>query len=333
VEKVTASAPGKAVISGEYAVLAGSPALSMALDRRAAVTIAPRDAAHHEVVAPGYIDTPLQFDVTASGEFDWIDSLPSPGAFALLEAVWRRAGVSERAPLSMTLDTRPFVDPGSGQKLGIGSSAALAVALAVAFKTRSACTDSVFDIAADAHRAFQGGKGSGVDIATALHGGMIGFRRSGECVGVNLPAGLHYRFFWSGRPAKTRQKIDRIDEAGVAAVDSTLAAAAERVFHLARSGTAKALLSELDRFVDTLTVYDSEYKLGIFAAGHGALVDYARLSDELVYKPCGAGGGDIGIAMATTPAALQEFAAHAEMQGFVALDVRLEQQGVLVEAS
>lgn len=328
--ELAASAPGKAVISGEYAVLAGAPALSMALNRRAIVTIASSGAAHHTVIAPGYIDAELRFRVAADGAFDWLDALPAPGAFALLEAVWRRTGLAQSPSLAITLDTRGFVDAGSGLKLGIGSSAALAVAMAAAFGELSAAGDSPFLIARDAHSAFQNGKGSGVDVATSCHGGVIGFRRSGDYLGIKLPAGLDYRFFWSGTAAKTAQKIARVD-AGHG--DPALGAASERVVDLAQSGSAEEFLAELKHFVDSLTAYDDKRSLGIFAAGHRALVDLARPSSDLIYKPCGAGGGDIGIAMATSSSALRAFADHAATQGFVALDARLEESGVLVEAS
>ena len=39
---IVASAPGKAVVSGEYAVLAGAPALIAALDRRVTCTLCGR---------------------------------------------------------------------------------------------------------------------------------------------------------------------------------------------------------------------------------------------------------------------------------------------------
>ena len=51
---VVASAPGKAVLCGEYAVLDGAPAVCMALDRRARVTVTPFEGDWNRVSAPGY---------------------------------------------------------------------------------------------------------------------------------------------------------------------------------------------------------------------------------------------------------------------------------------
>ena len=53
--RVTASAPGKVIVSGEYAVLDGAPAICMAVNRRARVSIVAADASRHTVSAPGYL--------------------------------------------------------------------------------------------------------------------------------------------------------------------------------------------------------------------------------------------------------------------------------------
>jgi phosphomevalonate kinase len=62
---------------------------------------------------------------------------------------------------------------------GYGSSAATAVALAGALLAASgaeASRDEVFALALAAHRAFQGGRGSGYDVATSTYGGVGLFR-------------------------------------------------------------------------------------------------------------------------------------------------------------
>ena len=52
---VTATAPGKLVLLGEYAVLEGAPALVMAIDRRAEVRLETRTQAPCMLRAPGII--------------------------------------------------------------------------------------------------------------------------------------------------------------------------------------------------------------------------------------------------------------------------------------
>lgn len=337
---IQSSAPGKAVISGEYAVLGSAPALSMALDRRARVNLLGRDSSEHLLSAPGYSEGAFRFRVATDSSINWLDPLPSADAFALFEAVWRHAGVSSDQGLCIELDTREFADAVSGLKLGIGSSAALAVALSAALRALPDALrsphQSVADCALAAHRAFQNGKGSGVDIATAVAGGLIAFRRNAQSQPLCLPPGLNYQFFWSGRSAKTTSKIDGLaiaeGRANDTAVDRDLIDAAEPLPGVTAQGNAVAFLAGLRAFVQALANYDGEYGLGIFAAGHRALVDFAQSCRELVYKPCGAGGGDIGVAMSTSVATLRQFAQRAVAAGFVAIDARLETRGVLVEA-
>ena len=48
------SAPGKLILSGEYTVLCGAPAISIALDRRAEVKIIEQNDSAHMVSTSGY---------------------------------------------------------------------------------------------------------------------------------------------------------------------------------------------------------------------------------------------------------------------------------------
>ena len=64
-ERIRASAPGKVVLSGEYAVLNGAPAICMAVNRRAVVTIEATADEHHVVIAPGHVEEPRRFLVRA----------------------------------------------------------------------------------------------------------------------------------------------------------------------------------------------------------------------------------------------------------------------------
>ncbi len=141
---VVASAPGKIVLSGEYAVLDGVPAISMAVGRRAVVTLANSSSGECNLSAPGFAGA---------------------DKYRILDAVCD--GV--RPEKNIKLDSRAFSD--GGNKTGIGSSAALTVALVASLNE----SEDVLSEALLAHRAAQGGAGSGVDVATAVRGGLIEF--------------------------------------------------------------------------------------------------------------------------------------------------------------
>ena len=81
--RVTASAPGKLVLLGEYAVLEGASALVLAVNRRARVTLTRIDEVAWEIVSPTLeLDARLQlcddrttWSGTAPAELEWVATL------------------------------------------------------------------------------------------------------------------------------------------------------------------------------------------------------------------------------------------------------------------
>ena len=319
---LSASAPGKLVLSGEYAVLDGATAISMAVDRRAIVTIVPREGDRHAVTAPGFSESEGLF-TGKSGELSWHAGGKD---FALFERVWATTGISSQEPLSFTLDTRAFRE--NGIKTGVGSSAALTVALATTMCAISGADGA--GVARRAHRDFQGGSGSGVDIANSLAGGVIEYR-IGDNAGLNVawPEGLCYAVLWSGVAADTRSKLEWLQEQPATAARGALGEAAERFAAIFREGSVTGILDELDNYVAALRRFDADYGLGIFDAGHAHLVESAA-AHGAVYKPCGAGGGDVGIAVAAAEDSLASFTDAAGALGFRRLEMNLDLQGVML---
>ena len=171
--KMIASAPGKLIVTGEYAVLDGAPALVLAVDRRAIAR-----------VTTGALGS-------------------SPFLLAVANELANRRGAADpaaRAALSIAVDSTAFYD--GTTKLGLGSSAAVTVAataraLAGAGATRGASfdRDEILVIASAAHAAAQGrrgARGSGADIAAAVHGGVITFT-AGHVRRTAWPASRHAR--------------------------------------------------------------------------------------------------------------------------------------------
>lgn len=280
-----ATAPGKLILTGEYAVLDGAPAIVIAVDRR--------------VIA--------QRNVTPVGS--------SPFLVAVADEIAARRGAADpaaHAALEISVDSSAFYHRIT--KLGLGSSAAVTVA-ATALALGTAEPQEVLAIALAAHARAQGPRGaagSGADIAAAVHGGTIVFTRKAEAGGVachverqRWPASVMVLPFFTGAAADTAQLVARVQaarDANRTAVEAALVAIADAsraacaalaapadiaplaligAFALAGHATDRlALATGIDLVPDCIT------------AARAAL---ARLGGTV--KTTGAGGGDIGIAI------------------------------------
>ena len=330
---IETSAPGKAVISGEYAVLRGAPAICMAIDRRAVVCLEPAEGNRHRLTAPGYADGEWFFTTQHGGRFTWHGSSPE-GLFGLVEAVWAEV-FAQRQPMDMlalTLDTRAFHDVSTGYKLGLGSSAAITAALVAALAELTGQADQRSQLSAQAHYKFQAQQGSGVDLASALHGGLIEYsmRNGQEPEALTWPTDLLYRLIWTGKPIKTVSKLQRFNQI---ADDSTalqaLRAISKEVAAVWRLKVTDEIIDSMRRYTRLLRAFDKTEELGIFAGGHETGFVAAEQS-QLVYKPCGAGGGDIGIAIGTSDEQLDAFVQAARSQGLTAISAKMDSRGLTV---
>jgi len=143
------------------------------------------------------------------GSFTWIPGEEPPSEATFVARVWEHLVNHEflslecnlfkhLPPHSLYLDTTDFFDS-QGRKRGFGSSAALTVALSAALQ-RVAQLELDPQWAVRAHRAAQGGKGSGYDVLTSFYGGWGrfegGFEPSRSFLPIptsNLPTHLGLR--------------------------------------------------------------------------------------------------------------------------------------------
>ena len=335
VTSAAASAPGKVVLCGEYAVLEGAPAICMAINRRARAVVTVTTADFQTVRTSGYIEGEWSFAADEKGNFKWIGDAPPAGGLELLREVW--IGMDVNGSFDISLDTSEFLDADSGSKLGLGSSAALTVALVAALSHVTNRANDDAKNAADAHRRLQHGRGSGVDIAASLAGGVIEYRmqEAAPCRPKKWPNGLEYAILWSGLPSSTSKKLQRLDEARQSKESATsvsrLCDAAEATARCWSVGATAEILAGFDRYVEALMQFDVDHDVGIFDAGHRELTE-AAAKRSVIYKPCGAGGGDTGVVFASDRKAVAEFAEFADQYGYRLLDLSLEASGVIVES-
>jgi len=331
VRRVTASAPGKLFVTGEYAVLAGAPALLAAVDRRALVHIALEPGAgalEAESLAEG------TRRVIHDPEREPLGGGDAGAVLAALRIV--RAAMPSLAAMraQVVVDTRTFL--ADGEKLGLGRSAATVTAAVAAFLAGVGRHDrgEILEAALAAHALFQDGRGSGADVAAAARGGVLEFRRDGARVAVTtraLPRGLHLLVGWSGEGGATDPMLRRF-AAGTGEPRSLreLSAAAERAAAAVERGDGAALLDAVASTADLLARLGNEVGIPIVTPALARLVAAARRVGAAA-KPSGAGGGDCGIALATSEAQADAVRAAWRAEGIVPLSVAIAAEGVCHE--
>lgn len=335
--RITASAPGKLLLSGEYAVLDKAPALVAAVDVRARCDIEPDSGSSWRLQALPMAPAPAVVEVSGAG-LQW-----QTEPVALLDAAWSALDEQRRERLvgtggSARLDTSAFFI--KDRKLGLGSSAAALTALMGAlweFTGGLPAEGEAFAALQAAHRSWQGG-GSGADIAAALDGGVLLYRREPRITApVSLPESLEILPIWTGKPASTADFLEAMERFQQASPEEFLARMrvlemeAEEAALAASGGDAGALLESLGDFGGALRALGDAAGLPIWSAEH-LEIRAAVESAGGVYKPSGAGGGDFGIALGRDKATMESVKSSISSAGYGSVPLRFGARGLKVES-
>ncbi len=305
-----ASAPGKILIAGEYAVLDGGEAVVMAVNRRARAELG---------------DQPAEL---------------SPFLAAAARVVADELGADRAALVARTrVDSGPLADE-SGAKLGLGSSAAAITAAVALALPPPGDRRLLHRVAHRAHAAAQGGTGSGADVAASVWGGVLLCRppdRAGDplrIAPIALPPDLVLVPVWLGRPADTRALVAAMNDF------ARREPAACQVLYERITRAATDLADALRASQAVTAVWEG----GVAAAelGRAAGVELATEGHRLLAeraealggaaKPTGAGGGDVALAAFPGPEAAEHFRADARSLGMKVLDLSVDPDGARVES-
>jgi len=144
------SAPGKCILLGEHAVVYGHPALAVSIDMRLNVNITKQKFESESHIIDGKI----------------IKSQNHPHITTALNEIW--GDDSQMLNINVSSEIPPSA--------GLGSSAALSVAIATGLKNAKNLEIDLEEISSIAHKLeanAQGGLASPMDTSTSTHGGCI----------------------------------------------------------------------------------------------------------------------------------------------------------------
>ncbi len=332
-----ASAPGKLVLVGEYAVLDGGRAIAASIDVRARAQVIAIPGA--ESVFLDAANGRAWYFTCSDDGLRWVGDDPGDNGTILAAVCAEMArlpgGIDAAPAFRVSLHTETFFNRigGAWTKLGLGSSAAVLVALVGALVTELHLRlpqDALLALCHAAHRRFQGGRGSGLDVATAVGGGVVCARASSasgpvEASPYGWPDGLSILPIWSGVGASTRELLARFDRYRGDNPDeyrrhlARLKARSERACAAWAEGSVGDCLTAFAQYDEALRAFDQDARIGIGTAVHD---DIRRLVEGqgAVYKTSGAGGGDFGLALTDSTDQLQAVRAACRKRGLTVLD-------------
>lgn len=308
---MTISAPGKAFLIGEYAVLWGAPAVVTSVNARAIAYQSKHKPSLEEI---------------------------SPMVRAAIEEVKKyEQNQPERALSSLipTVETSYFTF--AGRKLGLGSSAAVVTAV-VAYLLADAkqdCEDPrfrqvIFQLARAAHKTAQSGYGSGADIATSVYGGTIQYM-DGQIRQVLLPGWLHIGLIDAGAPASTsslvraiqntesehtsalQQAIEVLRSASQLFLDATSPQSDENPNKLSQTSQFLQICAAANLHNQGLQQLQELSQAEILTPRIRQIITQAE-SFGLAAKPSGAGGGDLVVVFSPQKTSFDAFVHHLQQK-------------------
>ena len=321
------------MLCGEYAVLLGAPAIVLAVDRKVIVSVRPSEEGNGRLWARPLLDEPLAFD-PGSKSF-WLDPAQASSKLGMTSRLLpllidELSPAAVCAPLDIEIDSRALFDvnaEGDSIKLGLGSSAATSVALFRALTeyfshplVHRSLQQQLDELLPLYRKALQS-PASGADLAASLFGGVVSVQTHAERLLVQAqhwPDTLQWRAIWTLSAAQTTDFVGRFERWRTKNTDvppllERLLKSAQHALLMFEQGDVRAVMHALQSYSTALAAMDSAIQTrfdvqnsSIITPAHQALIEQAA-AQELLYKTCGAGGGDLGIAVSDDADRLKAF--------------------------
>jgi len=328
------SAPGKLVILGEYAVLEGFKAVSMAVNRR----VYCERTKNNKITVSGLNSKQLNVFVKLNKA---IITGPDKYKFKLAQQLFNTALAHKfKIPNGdYKLDSRELYRNKS--KLGLGSSGALTVALAAQLFDQPQDKNKLFEFALVAHRAYSGNKGSGIDVATSCFGGIIEYELINSKPKINQINSSdilenNLLVIDTGKSQNTRDYLEKVKNLKIHNSDlyfkifENLKDQAENLKNnLFKQDNFTNFQAALEQNNQALLKLEQTADIKIFSH---EILDIINLSKQFggSAKPSGAGGGDLVLAF-IPKAQRTDFLTRLEQSSYSHIPASVDHNGVLIK--
>ncbi len=261
-----ATACGKVIVAGEHSVVYGYPALAAAIPSSLQLS-----------AAPGLANEPVRLRVEA---WDIDVSLSPHSDHPVAKAALEVLGVCDGPLLGWTIEGTTTLPA----RAGLGSSAALTVALARLCLGQDAPVETVVEASLAGERVFHG-EPSGIDSEVAARGGLLRYVRGAPVEVIPLRHPLRLVVVPSGQPRSTADQVAKV-----------------RVRHDRYTMVVRPILDALgalvDRAIAAIQTSDLEHLGELFNIAHPLLASLdvsSPILDELcgVARDCGARGAKL----------------------------------------
>jgi phosphomevalonate kinase len=326
----TVSAPGKVFWLGEYVVLDGAPAIASAVDRYAWLKFEPGGDSLRVTSTVWEGEMVLQ---DADGGV--LHQAPTPAqrlVYAVAQRVLDLLGDIRWEAGILHIDTDAL---SARNKLGLGSSAAVAAGLTVALMgSRVDDRLRLLDIAQSAHHDFQGRVGSGADVAASMLGGVVLVQQGRAARRFDYMSAPGFMVFASSMPANTPDMIKAVRAWRNArpvqsrAALAIMADAANRGSFALRLDDEAGWIDSVERFGKAEIELSRLSNVPVVTPEMRQFME-AAASMGCPAKPSGAGGGDVLIAWPGRHTDLALIREIAEACGLLELTIRATDEGAI----
>lgn len=192
----SATANGKVILGGEHAVVYGCPALACAIPAGLSL--------HSEASAPADV---LELSIPHWDLERRLSAAPNPQEDRLDTAIRAMFDAAKVEPWGHRIEGQAQLVAGAG----LGSSAALCVALAKLALGPNASPQSLYELSMVGEGVFHGTP-SGIDSHLAVYGGLVRFTRGQTPEALELPAKLRLWVISSQTPRQSAQQVQQVRE-------------------------------------------------------------------------------------------------------------------------